>query len=92
VAAGTEFKVRADAADPEGDALVWRWAVLPEKAGHDAGRRLRMPAAVEGAITSTEGDLAQVKAPKQSGKYRLHVWVSDGNGHAATANASFEVK
>jgi hypothetical protein len=92
VAAGTEFKVRAQATDPEGDGLVWRWAVLPEKGGHDAGKRPRMPAAVESAITSTEGDLAQVVAPKQPGKYRLYVWVSDGNGHVATANSPFEVK
>ena len=92
VAAGTAFKVRAEAADPEGDALVWRWAVLPEKTGHDAGQRSRMPAAVEGAITSSEGGQAQVKVPNQPGRYRLHVWVSDGKGHAATANAPFEVK
>ena len=86
------IELRAEAADPEGDDLVWHWAVLPEKTGHDAGQRLRMPAEVEGAITSTEGDQAEVKAPKQPGKYRLHVWVSDRNGHAATANAPFEVK
>ena len=92
VTAGAAFKVRAEAVDPEGDALVWHWAVLPEKTGHDAGQRPQMPAEVECAITSTEGDQAQVKAPRQLGRYRLHVWVSDGNGHAATANAPFEVK
>ncbi len=43
-------------------------------------------------IISTEGDQAQVKAPTRPGRYRLHVWVSDGNGHAAAANAPFEVK
>jgi hypothetical protein len=33
-----------------------------------------------------------VKAPAKPGIYRLHVWVKDGKGHAATANMPFEVK
>lgn len=86
------FNARAEATDPDGDPLVWRWAVLPEKTSHDAGQRPKMPAAVAGAITSTEADHAKVKAPNKAGVYRLHVWISDGQGHAATANAPFEVK
>jgi hypothetical protein len=33
-----------------------------------------------------------VKAPAKPGVYRLHAWVKDGKGHAATANVPFEVR
>jgi hypothetical protein len=51
-----------------------------------------MPDPVHGAIASTSGDMVSVKAPEKSGIYRLHVWIKDGKGHAATANAPFEVR
>jgi len=33
-----------------------------------------------------------VTAPDKPGVYRLHVWIKDGKGHAATANSPFEVR
>jgi len=89
---GASFTARAEATDPDGDALVWRWSVLAEKTTHDAGQRPRMPDAIKGAIVSTEDDRAQIKAPSRPGVYRLHVWISDGHDHAATANVPFEVR
>jgi len=89
---GALFDARAEAADADGDALVWRWSVLPESGRHNGSQRPKMPAAVAGAITGTEADRAHVQAPKTPGQYRLHVWVSDGQGHAATANTPIEVK
>jgi len=92
MAPGTTFTASAEAADADGDTLIWRWSVLAEILHHDAGKKPKMPAAIEGAIQSTEADQAKVKAPARPGIYRLHVWVSDGQGHAATANVPFEVK
>jgi hypothetical protein len=89
---GTPFQARAEALDADGDSLAWRWSVLPEKKEHDPGRRPKMPDAIGGAILSTEADRADVNAPQKPGVYRLHVWISDGKGHAATANVPFEVK
>lgn len=86
------FSVIAECADHEGDPLVWRWAVLPEKRNHNAGEHPKMPTSINGTITSSEGNRANVRAPNKAGVYRLHVWVSDGHGHAATANTPFEVE
>lgn len=86
------FDAIAQATDPDRDPLTWHWAVLPEQIGHDASKRLPMPTPVKGAIINTSGDRASVKAPTKPGIYRLHVWVKDGKGHAATANMPFEVR
>jgi hypothetical protein len=92
LAPGTTFTASTAAIDPDGDALEWHWAVLPESTTHNAGLRPKMPPAVEGAIQSTRPSEATVKAPAIAGIYRIHVWISDPHGHAATANTPFEVK
>lgn len=92
MAAGACFDASVLASDPDGDPLVWQWAVLPEQKRHSAGKRLPMPEPVSGAIANASGDHASVNAPDKPGIYRLHVWIKDGNGHAATANAPFEVR
>lgn len=92
LAPGAGFTAQAQAADADGDTLTWRWAVVPEKSGHDAGKQPKMPTAVEGSIQSSQMEQVDVKAPAAPGIYRLHVWVSDGQGHAATANVPFEVR
>jgi hypothetical protein len=66
--------------------------VLPEKSSHKASKRPAMPKAIPGTITAAHADEATVQAPLKAGLYRLYVWISDGKGHAATANAPFEVK
>ena len=90
--AGGTFEASVEATDPDGDPLVWHWAVLPEATSHDNGKRPPMPASVSGAIVKSSGDGASVQAPGKPGIYRLHVWVKDGKGHAATANMPFEVR
>ncbi len=86
-APGGTFDASVQASDPEGDPLVWTWVVLPEE---KAGRK--MPVAVAGAIASATGDHVTVTAPAKPGIYRLHVSVTDGKGHVATANMPFEVR
>jgi hypothetical protein len=93
VAAGHSFEAGAAASDPDGDPLIWHWAVIPEqKNGHAAHKQLPMPKSVPGSIAAAEGDRVTVKAPAKPGIYRLHAWVKDGKGHAATANMPFEVR
>ena len=92
LAAGTAFHATVQASDPDGDPLVWQWAVLPEQKKHDPAKRTQMPKPVAGTITDSSGDKVSVKAPDKPGIYRLYAWVKDGKGHAATANAPFEVR
>jgi hypothetical protein len=82
----------ASAVDPDGDPLAWEWAVLPESKGQQPGARLPMPKPVAGTVIETSADRASLRAPQKPGVYRLHVWVRDGRGHAATANLPFEVR
>lgn len=82
----------APATDPDGDPLAWHWAVLPESEVHNAAKRPPMPKPASGVILKIDGDRVTVKAPDKPGVYRLHVWVKDGRGHAATANSPFEVR
>lgn len=92
VASGTTFTANAAATDREGDPLTWRWAVLPLNHGQDNGVSPPMPAPVPDTITSAPGPKTTFRAPAKPGLYRVHVWVSDGQGHAATANAPLAVK
>jgi hypothetical protein len=92
VVAGKTFDATVRATDPDGDPLVWKWAVLPEQNGNHTHGRLPMPKPVADAIAMNSGERVSVKAPEKSGIYRLHVWVKDGQGHAATANMPFEVR
>jgi hypothetical protein len=89
---GTKLTVHVPATDPEGDPLSWTWAVLPEAVRHEPGKTPPMPAAIPDTIIATRSNEATVQAPAKPGIYRLYVWISDGKGHAATANTPFEVK
>ena len=91
IAGGTVFEASVKASDPEGDPLSWHWAVLPEAKRHEGHKSPPMPKAVTGAIEDASANGVSVKAPAKPGIYRLHVRVTDGKGHAATANMPFEV-
>jgi hypothetical protein len=90
--AGSPFEASVQATDPDGDPLAFHWSVLPEPKSHDGTKAPPMPAAVAGTIAEPAAPRVAVKAPAKPGIYRLHVWVKDGKGHAATANMPFEVK
>lgn len=92
MAVGCSFEASAVAADPDGDPLAWHWAVLPERQGHNAHQQPPMPEPVVGATGDAASDRVSVRSPDKPGIYRLHVWVKDGHGHAATANQPFEVR
>lgn len=88
---GTKFTAHAKATDPEGDPLSWTWAVLPEETYHEPGKQPPMPSASPNTVIATHSDEATIQAPSNPGLYRLYAWISDGKGHAATANIPFEV-
>ncbi len=88
----SSFEAHAEGSDPDGDPLVFNWAVLAERKGHSPGEKVEMPKPVPGTITKTSGEFVTVKTPAKPGIYRLHVWIKDGKGHAATANMPFEVR
>lgn len=89
--AKVQFKI--DTKDPDGDALKYRWEILPEstdiKSGGDKESR---PEPVEVIIRpgSVDGVL-NFKAPRKEGAYRLFAYIYDGNGNAGTANFPFYV-
>jgi hypothetical protein len=89
---GGTFDARVDATDPDGDTLTWHWDVLPEQQKHVPGKRLPMPPPVGKTDYDPVSDHVSVTVPEKPGIYRLHVWVKDGEGHVATANAPFEVR
>jgi len=92
LAPNSPFEATVQATDPEGDPLAFHWAVLPEPKSHDGHKAPPMPKEIAGTIAEPSGARVTVKAPAKPGIYRLHVWVKDGKGHAATANMPFEVK
>jgi hypothetical protein len=48
------------------------------------------PAVIDGAVMSSNWT-ATITAPQKPGKYRVFLFVTDGHGHAATANVPFQV-
>ena len=57
----------------------------------DGGDYEKRPEAVTGLFRSETGGRLEMEAPKP-GAYRLFVYATDGNGHAATANIPFLVE
>jgi len=88
---GQSWQPRVTATDPDGDSLQWQWSILPEMQGHQHNGR-KMPDPVPDTVIQEQTAAPEVKAPNKPGIYRLYVWVKDGRGHAATANAPFEVR
>lgn len=89
--AASETALEVEAADPEGDALSVRWVVTSDMKKRGAeGRELAPP--VMDDLVKSDGMKATMTAPDKPGIYRVFVYVSDGQGHVATANAPFKVE
>lgn len=89
---GEEYAAFAKVSDFDDDPLTYTWEILMEstdlKHGGDAEKR---PKSIKGLFIKQDGGLLNFKAPEK-GEYRLFVYVTDGQNHAATANIPFKVE
>ena len=93
LAAGRRYAARVEVAEPDGDALSFRWSIKPESSETVVGGDFEASIAdLKGLFV---GDSTQAKvdlmAPDSPGQYRLFVMAYDGQGHAAHANIPFLV-
>ncbi len=86
--AGSTVECAVAARDAEGDALQIEWDLRPDVADHPNVGGDKEPGTVplQGALTDTRANQAQLTLPAKPGAYRLFVYVRDGKGGAATAN------
>jgi hypothetical protein len=93
VAPGARVGLGVRASDPDGDALRHEWVLRRESWDHRVGGdREQAPPEVPGRIDGADGPRATLRAPEEPGEYRVFVFVYDGRGAAATANAAFLVR
>jgi len=93
LAAGKNYAASIVAGDPDGDALEYRWEIMREsEATQTGGDKEHVPEAIAGLIGDEGPGKVSVTAPAEAGKYRLFVYVLDGQGHAGHANIPFLVE
>lgn len=79
--------------DPESEVLEMRWTLrLESESEAVGGDRETLPAMVPDRIVSQSAGQAMIRAPSQTGAYRLYVEVFDVEGHMGHANFPFYVK
>ncbi len=82
-----------ESADPDGDALTYKWEVMREsEATQTGGDREEIPPVLAGLINEKAPGQVEMTAPEEPGAYRLFVYVYDGKGHAGHANIPFYVE
>lgn len=86
-----EFTAAVKSVDPDGDALQVRWEITNDSTIRGSDGKELPPPPINGLI-QPHGSSARIMAPNKPGAYRLFVFVSDGKGHAATANVPVLVK
>jgi hypothetical protein len=90
---GKTYPAVVSVTDPDEDKLTTRWELLHETTDlSQGGDRESRPAAINGALKTSDSKNATLTAPEKSGAYRLFVYVTDGNNNVATANIPFFVK
>lgn len=81
--------------EPDGDPMSISWEIIPEVAESeqsDGGDFEHRPKTVDTQFQKLSDQEVEFVGPALPGEYRLFVYVSDGQGHSATANIPFLVK
>jgi hypothetical protein len=90
---GQSCRAKVAAADPDQDALSFKWEIMAESTSKNVGGdRESKPAVLRGLIADPSHGEISLQAPSQPGAYRLFAYVFDGKGHAAHANIPFFVE
>lgn len=93
LAPGEEIQLHLDVSDPDGDSLATEWVLTEDwKELTQGGDTRPSPPRFPEAILKASPKEATVRMPENGGTYRLYVFVRDGNGAAATASVSLQVK
>ena len=93
LAPGAQAEARIAAADPDGDALRYRWEIMREsEAKEEGGDREAIPETVAVLDDARAQGQVRFRAPNETGAYRLFVYVYDDEGHAGHANIPFLVQ
>jgi hypothetical protein len=89
---GMTMQAKVEAIDPNSDALTYRWQIQEEVDEKKyAGEGEKRPEVVVD-LKEESGPSIEFKAPEKPGNYRLYLWIFDGKGKAATANAPFRIQ
>ena len=89
---GAEVNAVLDASDPEGDPIAAQWILRREDADFVTGGDWRpTPPRFVRAVVEQSNKGATVKMPPRPGRYRLYVFLRDGQGGGATANVPLKV-
>ncbi len=88
------MRCRVQPSDPDGDSPTIEWDLRRDVAddprvGGDFEPR---EPPIQGAVLEAAGLTALLQLPAQPGKYRIFVYIRDGRGGAATANAPILVR
>jgi hypothetical protein len=87
------YGAKVVASDPDADKLGYRWEIVREsEATQEGGDKEIVPEKLPGLIEIPDNSTIDLKAPEESGAYRLFVYVFDGQGHAGHANIPFLVQ
>jgi hypothetical protein len=83
---GLTIRASLRASDPDGDQLSVRWELAAEADEVLGGDFQANPPDYSDSIRDGNRSSASIRVPARGGRYRLYVFVSDGQGGAATAN------
>ena len=93
LSANEAYEARMRVKDPDGDALIWRWAVKPESQSQSHGGDLEaVPPDIPGVVEDLGKGRVKVSTALPRGAYRLFGYASDGKGSAAHANIPFFIR
>lgn len=89
---GELYSAKVEASDADQDELTYRWEIMREsKSEKTGGDAEYIPEVLNDLFTENAQSTANFIAPKQSGAYRLFIYIKDGHSHTAHANIPFWV-